>query len=522
MPGGSQELGLRSPAASELSVSESVAAVERQEHQANVLRLRRGARLGFGMWIAFATMDVWSDAYIQAGTLRDLLLIRACAVVLPSIALARLYVGPPPTPLMLSLASLMIFGVSSYAVATMTLVIGGIDSPYFVGTLVVMVAQAAFFAQPWRRAIVQVIATASAYPVMAIVGIFLSGENARDWADPAIRATYVLYCSNIVLLAAFACFASHLAWSMRRRIFESRSVGRYRLERLIGAGGMGEVWAAYHHGLKRQVAVKLLKLGDQSARSILRFEREVAATSQLSHPNTIRVFDFGVTEDSICYYAMELLVGCDLADLVAQEGPLVPARAVHLVVQAARALAEAHRKGIHHRDLKPENLFVTSDGLQSDFVKLLDFGIAKQLGSDETVTAAGAIIGTPAYISPEGARGRPTDARSDVYSLGAVFYFALSGHPPFDAATVELLLIKHMTEPAPILPDRVPPEVQSIVFRCLEKDPSQRFADAQELLAALTRCESANGWQPQSGEISSTGMAVQSPAAQAKTATLRS
>ena len=500
-----------------------MAAVERQEHQANVLRLRRGARLGFGMWIAFVGIDVWSDAYIQPGTLWDLLTIRACAVVLPSLAMVRLYMRPPPSPRMLAMLSLMIFGVSSYAVATMTLVIGGIDSPYFPGTLIVMVAQAAFYAQPWRRAILQVVAIASAYPVMAIIGIFLSDENARDWADPAIRAIYFLNCANVVVLAAFAGFASHLAWSMRRRIFESRSVGRYRLERQIGKGGMGEVWAAYHPWLKRSVAVKLLKLGSHSSDAVARFEREVEATSQLSHPNTIRVFDFGVTEDGICYYAMELLEGCDLAELVAREGALVPARAVHLITQAARALAEAHRKGIQHRDLKPENLFVTSDGLQTDFVKLLDFGIAKQRGNEGHVTATGAIIGTPLYISPEGARGRPTDARSDVYSLGAVFYFALTGRPPFDAANVSMLLYKHMSEPVPLLPSHIPPAVESIVLRCLEKDPIARFADGEELLGALALCEEASAWQPPKGEVAPVQSGSKRPTApEAEAATLRS
>ena len=239
------------------------------------------------------------------------------------------------------------------------------------------------------------------------------------------------------------------AVKVRRQVFEARSLGRYRLTRRLGAGGMGEVWLAHHAALKRDVAVKILRPGAEghTPGSIARFEREVRATAELVHPNTVRVFDYGVTDDGLQYYAMELLSGVDMATLVEREGALPPARALLLIGQASRALAEAHDHGIVHRDIKPENLFVTSLGGEPDFVKVLDFGIAKVSAGDTTMTSAGSVLGTPAFISPEVATGLPADARSDVYALGAVLYFLLSGCRPFEAASIGAMLVAHISEP---------------------------------------------------------------------------
>jgi serine/threonine-protein kinase len=258
---------------------------------------------------------------------------------------------------------------------------------------------------------------------------------------------------------------------------------------------MGEVWVAYHPGLQRDVALKILR-PDQDADPIAvqRFEQEVAATTRLTHPNTVRVFDYGVTEDGIWYYAMELLEGQTLADLVRSEGRLPAARALHIAHQVARALAEAHARGIFHRDVKPENVFITRAGDEPDFAKVLDFGIAKvsQETAAGTLTRTGSIFGTPAYLSPEAARGKPTDARSDVYSLGAVIYFMLAGQAPFQAANSTELLLAHIHQSPPSLRDRpelaVGEQVDELVLRCLEKEPERRFTDAAELGHALADC----------------------------------
>jgi serine/threonine-protein kinase len=294
-----------------------------------------------------------------------------------------------------------------------------------------------------------------------------------------------------VLLVA----GGHQYWRLRRRVYEARSIGRYRLRQKIGSGGMGEVWRAWHPALNREIAVKILKPNETSAAAIARFEREVRATTELQHPNTVRVFDCGVTDDGLWFYAMELLQGQTLAEMARGKG-IEPERAVHIVRQATRAIAEAHGRGIVHRDVKPENLFVTSLGGERDFVKVLDFGIAKLRDGDErdgeTLTREGAMIGTPMFMSPEQASGTTVDPRSDVYSLGAVLYFALTGRPPFDGPNATSVLLGHMSiipkAPSERAPRTVPPSLDAVVLRCLEKDPSKRYASAADLDAALAEC----------------------------------
>src|SRR5690606_19918974 len=202
----------------------------------------------------------------------------------------------------------------------------------------------------------------------------LSAELAAQFTDPMALASFVLSQVFLLAAAALVLVGGHMIWALRRQVFETRSLGRYTLKHRLGAGGMGEVWAAHHRALRRDVAVKILKpetRGEPGA--VARFEREVRATAELVHPPTVRVFDYGVTEDGLWYYAMELLDGDDLHALVSREGPLEPARAARLIWQAAKALGEAHARGIVHRDVKPENLFVTRIGGEGEFVKVLDF-----------------------------------------------------------------------------------------------------------------------------------------------------
>jgi serine/threonine-protein kinase len=293
--------------------------------------------------------------------------------------------------------------------------------------------------------------------------------------------------------------ASHNAWSLRRQVFRSRSIGRYRLERRIGHGGMGEVWVAWDEQLRRDVALKILRPeAGTNAAAVARFEREIMATAALSHPNTVRIFDHGVTDDGLWYYAMELLSGVDLYEMVAAEGPLAPARAIHIARQAAGALAEAHRRGIVHRDLKPENVFVAELGGEHDVVKVLDFGIVRMTQTDEVrLTGTGWVAGTPAYVSPEVAAGGDAGPAADVYGLGGVLYFALTGRPPFDAASSTALLRQHvMVAPEPPsqrLGRPLPAGLERTVLRCLAKDPEHRFADAGELARALDACAAGGG-----------------------------
>jgi serine/threonine-protein kinase len=235
------------------------------------------------------------------------------------------------------------------------------------------------------------------------------------------------------------------------------------------------------------------------AATAARFEREVRAVTLLTHYNTVRIYDYGRNDDGAFYYVMEYLEGPTLDRLVKERGPLEPAHAVHLMRQLCGALAEAHTVGMVHRDLKPSNILVAHLGGQRDVAKLLDFGLVQDHGSeaDVKITRAGTVLGTPAYMCPEQAAGEQVDPRGDLYSLGAVLFFALAGRPPFEGATVGKLISAHLTQPAPdLLAVRggLPADLAAVVARCLLKDPGQRFQSAAELEAALAGCACSTEW----------------------------
>jgi serine/threonine-protein kinase len=302
--------------------------------------------------------------------------------------------------------------------------------------------------------------------------------------------------------AVIAIFGSHRIESLRREAFAARQLGQYRLKRLLGTGGMGEVYLAEHELLKRPCAVKLIRLeraGDP--KHLRRFEREVQATAALTSWNTVEIFDYGHDADGTFYYVMEYLPGLNLEQMVVQHGPLPAGRAVHLLRQVCHALAEAHAAGLIHRDIKPSNIIACERGKLPDVAKLLDFGLVQvsSLGrGEEKLTQEGTIPGTPAYMSPEqAAAAEEADGRTDIYSLGAVAYFLLTGKPPFERRTGMEILAAHMHErPKPLTDVRaeVPGDVQEIVLRCLEKDRSRRFPDVDNLEDALARCACANTW----------------------------
>jgi serine/threonine protein kinase len=290
--------------------------------------------------------------------------------------------------------------------------------------------------------------------------------------------------------------ASHTVWSARRQVYEARKLGRYRLVAPIGKGGMNEVWLAHDERLRRHVALKLLsRMEGVSAAEAERFEREALAASRLTSPHTIRVLDFGASDDGIYYIAMEYLPGADLGRLVREHGPMPPARVLHFARQACRALHEAHQAGVIHRDIKPHNLFVTQVDGQADHLKLLDFGLARmqELGMAAQRTATGVIRGTPAYLPPEAWAGGTVDARSDLYSLGATLYHLLAGVPPFHNVALGNLVAAHLLEapPAPSLlrGQPLPPALEHLVLKCLAKNPAERFASAEALLEALESCD---------------------------------
>ncbi len=270
--------------------------------------------------------------------------------------------------------------------------------------------------------------------------------------------------------------------------------GKYVVEKLIGEGGMGKVYRGRNTRTESPVAIKTLIPGLVKDESLVqRFEIEAKAASNLSHPNTISIYDFG-REGDILFMVMELLTGESLDSLISREAPLPPTKIISIIRQACKSLDEAHASGLVHRDIKPDNIFLNRvAGQDEDHVKVLDFGVAKlqdkQFGN-ATLTQAGMIFGTPRYMSPEQARAFPLDGRSDIYALGIIMYEALTGTPPFLADDPVGVLIMHVNEPpvpfSMVNPALQPmPELEALVLRCMEKDPDDRFDDVRNLLNAL-------------------------------------
>jgi len=330
----------------------------------------------------------------------------------------------------------------------------------------------------------------------------------RGLPVPSVVNTLVFFMPNYAC-AAVAAVPSRALHRLGRRLRQAQEMGSYHLVELLGRGGMGEVWRAQHRLLARTAAIKLVRpelLGassDTEARAMLRrFEREAQATAALSSPHTIRVFDFGVTADNTFYYVMELLAGRDLESLVREFGPVPAERALFLLEQVCHSLADAHARGLVHRDVTPSNIYVCRMGLDYDFVKVLDFGLVtfNDRGSDaETVVAATHMTtGTPAFMAPEIVLGGDVDQRADVYALGCVEYYLLTGQHVFEADAPMQMFLQHV-QAAPIPPSRrtelpIPAALDELILACLEKDPNRRPQDAAEVFARLRQIRTRDTW----------------------------
>jgi DNA-binding NtrC family response regulator len=282
-------------------------------------------------------------------------------------------------------------------------------------------------------------------------------------------------------------------------------VGSYSLIERLGSGGMGEVWLARHQLLARPAAVKIVREaalgggGDDHIRR-QRFAREAQVTSELHSPHTVQLYDFGITDGGNFYYVMERLRGMDLQRLVDRHGPLAPSRVVFLLKQACLSLSEAHTLGLVHRDIKPANLFVCRLGPQFDFVKVVDFGVvSRHIGETRAhITTEGTVLGTPAFLAPELVASRTFDGRADIYALGCVAFWLLTGRPPFEGSDAIAILMHHAkTAPVPpstICEEAIPAEMDALVLECLAKEPSRRPASADVLWERLDRLSIADEW----------------------------
>ncbi|MFI5209260.1 MAG: serine/threonine-protein kinase [Gemmatimonadales bacterium] len=326
-------------------------------------------------------------------------------------------------------------------------------------------------------------------------------------------AGFVRLLVQSAIAVGIAVGISRLLYRLGEQLTQARALGSYHLREKVGAGGMGEVWKATHQFLARPAAVKLVRrdqtgeADEQGMTAVLqRFEREAQATAALQSPHTVSVYDFGIARDGTFYYVMELLEGLDLATLIRQNGPQPPERVVHILRQACHSLFEAHERGLVHRDIKPANIFLCRYATDLDFVKVLDFGLARNLDTSTRpelqVTQMSMIAGTPGFIAPEAAAGMGgIDGRADIYGLGCVAYWLLSGQEVFGGSTPMSVLVAHLRETPPPLSTRatqpIPAGLDAIILACLEKDPAQRPQTAHELSTMLAELGIESQWTPE-------------------------
>lgn len=356
-----------------------------------------------------------------------------------------------------------------------------------------------FIPSNWKHAAVATSIIGIA-PVVLTAWLAIGAEKLYQPPWTIVASTFL-----VMALATFvSTLGAHSFAKLHGEAMKAKELGQYRLKRLLGSGGMGEVYLAEHLLMKRPCAIKMIKpekAGDP--RVLARFEREVRATAKLSHWNNIDIFDYGRAADGTFYYVMEFLPGMNLGDLVRRHGPLAPERVIHLMRQTCEALAEAHSAGLIHRDIKPANIFAAERGGMKDVAKLLDFGLVKPIASLDqgSLTQEGSLTGSPLYMSPEQATGdTDPDARSDIYSLGCVMYFLLTGRPVFEDERPMKVLISHVNQdPAPVTrwEPSTPRDLEEVVLRCLSKNPSERFQNAWELAKALDDCGLSGEWNSQ-------------------------
>jgi hypothetical protein len=381
---------------------------------------------------------------------------------------------------------------------------GGATSPLVLGIVTIILARGVL-PTSWRRALASTVPAALVFPV-TVLGAARFDPTAAAQLDSSLAMWTLIQTSVFLALSALVAAGScHLLWSAKEQVHEARRLGSYRLVARIGAGGMGEVWLARQMPLNRRVALKILKEATlRDPGSVRRFRREAEAASSLVHPNTIRVFDFGASDDGVLFIAMELLDGLDLEAIVARLGPLPPGRVVHVGRQVCGSLAEAHKRGIIHCDLKPANLFVTKVDDDYDFAKVLDFGLARVTGGNHATVDS--LRGTPAFMPPEIIKGEEVVPESDIYSMGAVLYWMTTGTPVFRGSGFHETVMAHLDgvveRPSVRLGREVPADLEAVILKCLAKKKDDRYRSARELEEALAACTSTAAWTSQKAKES--------------------
>lgn len=358
--------------------------------------------------------------------------------------------------------------------------------------------------RPLKASLVTLVAVMS---VPVVIGFMVVTE--RTTFRPSADRFFFWIVLPYLLVTIMAYVGARVVYTLGKAVTEARELGSYRLIERLGQGGMGEVWRAKHRLLARPAAIKLIRTSAGAVTAaqedvFRRFEREAQVTAGLSSPHTVDLFDFGVADDGSFYYVMELLNGLDLERLVQRYGPVPPERAIYLLRQVCHSLAEAESFGLVHRDIKPANLFVCRYGGEYDFVKVLDFGIAKPASDMMQTGAVGltqdnTLQGTPAYIAPEQVmNGSNVDSRADIYATGCVAYFLITGKTVFTGDTPMAIVVQHAhsqpTPPSERSEIPIPPALDRLVLDCLAKSPADRPQSARELSRRLAAVDGVNPW----------------------------
>jgi eukaryotic-like serine/threonine-protein kinase len=473
-----------------MSGASAIAPATRVDHELAERRrlLRRFVFLCLLGWTAFAASDLFASLVVAHGRHLFWLLGLRLAGSLVCGGVYLLVKSPTASVWLLDAIEIFLFTSGGVMVSVMAIPFGGIASPLLQGVTVVAMVRALLPSEGSRTLAIGG-TVALSFPLVMGVGAFFLPALAAQWHD---RESVVAFVNNyifVVLATGIGAYAANIQWRVRRELYEARRLGQYRLKAPIARGDVGDLWLARQESLGRDVALKVLHVGAQSDETVARFQREAKAASLLVHPNTIRIFDFGASDDGVLFIAMELLGGLDVSAMVGLTGPMSAARAIYLGKQACASLAEAHERGLVHRDIRPDNLFVTQVGDDLDFVKVLDFGVARIAARD---SAGQRVDGAPGFVAPEQIVGASPDPRGDVYSLGAVLYFMVTGKAPFGG------MMGHL-ETAPISPSsrlgkHVPYDFEQTVLRCLAKRPPDRYPSVRELGAALEACADDARW----------------------------
>lgn len=442
----------------------------------------RGLGIGFVAFLAFLPVDLFVRANLYPTTpVAFCLVARLTGATLLGAAwlvLRRRQLAPRMVvPFVAIMASLVVATLALLSVG-----FGGIESFYITSPAFFGIGLATSMPTDWRRGLAITLPSVATFTGTLLTGVALTPSLSGQLSSARSLTIYAEIGIFILALTGFSIAAGHVLWAARAELRDAKRLGRYLLKTQLGKGGMNEVWLAWDPQLKRDVALKLLHEQVLGSARRERFEREAQATSALSSPHTVRVFDFGANDEGTSWIAMEHLAGRDLDGLVVEAGPLDPRRVVHFAKQAALALSEAHQAGLVHRDIKPANLMALAGPEQPDFLKVLDFGIARRFDTAERgLTATGMLIGTPDFMAPEVLFGTAADPRSDVWSFGATLYVLLTAHVPFEG----FARIDPPETPSTFLATPLPTELDALVLRCLAANPMLRPRDGAELVDVL-------------------------------------